>query len=68
MKATACIELDLIFPVKLIQNGKDNFTVVYGLQVKKNLNYAEAGKELGYSIMHALACESKLDNREKGER
>lgn len=53
--------------VKLEQNGVDNFTVTYGLQIKKNLDYGQASKELGECIMHHLACESLLDNREKGE-
>lgn len=69
MRTTLCFSLDnLAFPVKLEQQGIDRFTVTYGLQVKKNLSYNEAATELGASIMHALACDSLLDNREKGER
>ena len=56
------------WPIHLDQQGKDRFTVVYGLQVKKDLNYGEAASELGSCIMHALACEGKLDNRMKYER
>jgi len=68
MKETTCIKLDLAFPVSLIQTGRDRFTVTYGKQVKAGLTYGEAANELGGCIMHALACESKLDSRMKGER
>lgn len=54
--------------VVLIQNGIDNFTVKYGKSVKAGLSYNKAALNLGASIMHALACEGKLDNREKGEK
>ena len=64
-----CISLDnLAFPVKLEQQGIDQFTVTYGLQVKRRLSYNDAATELGASIMHALACDGLLDNREKGEQ
>ena len=33
-------------------------------QIKNNLTYAEAAAELGACIMHAAACEGKLDNGE----
>ena len=69
MKKTTCYEVTIAgFPIRLIQTGIDRFTVQYGLQVKKGLAYGEAAYELGGCIMHALACEEKLDNREKGER
>ncbi len=54
--------------VTLIQVGKDNFTVTYGLQVKKKLNYWQAATEYGQCIMHMLANRGKLDNRMKGEK
>ena len=54
-------------PIQLIQTGKDSFTVVYFKQVKKRLTYQQAACEYGACIMHALACEGKLDNRMKGE-
>lgn len=57
----------LAFPVTLYQNGVDNFTVEYGKQVRSGMNYAEAASELGKCIMHALSCDGKVDNREKGE-
>jgi hypothetical protein len=32
-----------------------------------NLDYCRAAAKLGESIMHAIACEGKLDNRTKTE-
>lgn len=64
-----CIELkELEYPVKVEQRGKDNFTVTYHLQVRKNLTYAEAAHEFGECVFHALACGGLLDNRAKGEK
>lgn len=61
MKRTICHELNLAgFTIQLVQYGKNNFTVIYGKQVKENLTYGEAAKEYGCAIMHALACEDKL--------
>lgn len=69
MKKTLCFELQYTaWPIKLEQTGKDSFTVTYGLQVKQRLTYGQAATELGACIMHALACDGKLDNRMKGER
>jgi hypothetical protein len=51
--------------VRLEQAGIDNFTVTYGKQVKSRLCYSDAALEYGACIMHALACEGKLDNRER---
>jgi hypothetical protein len=53
--------------IKLEQEsyGKTNpkrFKVTYGLQVKAGLTYAQAAKELGECLMHALANEGKIDN------
>lgn len=56
------------FDIVLSQRGKDNFTVTYGRQVDRGLTYGQACGKLGQAIMHALACEGKLDNRERGER
>lgn len=53
--------------VKVTQTGIDRFTVTYGLQVKKGLNYEQAAREFGYCVFHALACDGMLDNRERGE-
>lgn len=54
--------------IALHQRGRDNFTVIYGSQVRDRLDYGEAAAELGECIMHALACEGQLDNRLKGEK
>ena len=42
--------------------GRKLFTVTYGLQVKSKLSYAQACKELGQCLFHALACEVLIDN------
>lgn len=69
MKKTTCFEInDLAFQIKLEQTGVDSFTVTYGKHVTPKLSYGSAATELGASIMHALACEQKLDNRHAGQR
>ena len=55
-------------PIELHQQGRDRFSVRYGLQLKTGLSYAAAASELGACIMHDLACDGLLDNRSKGER
>lgn len=40
----------------------NSFEVQYGAEVWPKLTYAEATAKLGEAIMHALACEFKLDN------
>lgn len=67
MKVTCWETNELGFPVRLDQRGRDNFRVVYGKQIYDHLTYGQAALKLGASIMHALACQGKLDNREKGE-
>lgn len=54
-------------PIALSQQAVDEFTVTYWKQVKQGLTYDKAAAELGGCIMHALACDSKIDNRESGE-
>jgi hypothetical protein len=54
----------LSFPVKLeqhIETGR--FRVTYGREVHNDLTYEQAGRHLGLSIMHALACDRRLDPR-----
>lgn len=64
MKKTNCINLpELDFGVSVDQTGVDRFTVTYGAEVHKGLNYTEAAKEFGLCVFHALACMGKLDNR-----
>jgi len=48
--------------VTLFQQGKNRFAVVYGLQIKQDLNYSDAAHEYGCCIMHALACIEKLEH------
>jgi hypothetical protein len=47
--------------ITLRKHSNNNFTVVYHKQVREGLTYADAAHELGECIMHALACEGKLD-------
>ncbi len=68
MKRTIVWETtQLAFPICLIQTGVDRFVVQYGKQVDSNLCYRDAASKLGEAIMHALACDDKLDNRTKEE-
>lgn len=46
--------------IELRQQGDDTFTVRYGLQLRRNLNYSQAAAELGSCIMHAAACDGLL--------
>ena len=65
-----CWTLDTIMgapDIALDQQGKDRFRVTYGQQVKAGLTYSQAATELGACIMHALACDGRLDNRARGE-
>lgn len=50
----------LAYDITLMQHGKDRFSVTYGAQVKTGLAYAEAAKELGECIMHALVCDGEV--------
>ena len=52
-------------PVELIQQGtSQRFTVRYFKQVRRDLSYAQAAKELGECIMHAAACDGMIRDRE----
>jgi hypothetical protein len=55
------------FNVEIYQRAPDNFTVRYGLQVKRRLDYSQAAHEFGLCVFHLLACDSRLDNRERGK-
>jgi len=48
------------FPIVLEVENLE-FQVTYGLQVHKGLSYSDAAHRLGCCILHALACEGKLD-------
>lgn len=43
--------------IELWRNGRDDFAVVYGLQIKEGLTYWSATKEIGSCIFHSLNCE-----------
>lgn len=45
--------------VTLVRQGK-LFAVVYGLQYKPHLDYADAAREYGQCVFHQLACENKI--------
>jgi hypothetical protein len=49
------------YTITLTQTSKRRYTVTYGLDETKNLTYNEAAERLGYCILHALACESKIE-------
>jgi hypothetical protein len=51
--------------IELAQTGIDQFTVRYFKQIKSGLTYSQAAREYGCCLMHWLACEGKLDNRER---
>lgn len=53
---------DTAFPIELSQQGKNRFTVTYGVQVEDNLTYSQACHYYGRALLHALACEGKIDN------
>lgn len=51
------------FPIILEQSERNKlFTVTYGQQVRRELNHSQAAQELGRCILHALACENKVDD------
>jgi len=53
---------DYDFPIVLESNRKcTQFRVTYGQQVRGNLTYSQAAKELGECLMHAIACTGALD-------
>jgi roadblock/LC7 domain-containing protein len=61
-KPSVCIVTSIIeqWPIQLIQNGANSFTVIYGKQIKRGLNYGQAATEYGACVMHALTCDGKI--------
>lgn len=56
----------LAFTVRIEQRGENGrFRITYGLQVKDGLTYADAAREFGECVFHALACEGRLGNQGK---
>jgi hypothetical protein len=53
--------------IRLTQQGINDFSVHYGVQVDAELRYEQAARRLGEAIMHHAACESRLDNRDYDE-
>lgn len=45
--------------IKVEKTSTLRFRVTYGLQVREQLYYAEAAKELGECIMHRAACQGR---------
>lgn len=52
--------LGFIYPVRLIQEKFDSYTVEAHTGKYCNLTYTEAGKKYGEAILYALAWERKL--------
>lgn len=52
------------YEINLLKNTKYDYIVQYGRQQYAPKYYAEAAEELGRCIMHALACEGKLNEEE----
>ena len=52
------------YPIILEQyeRATQRFKVTYGLQIKRNLDYAAAAEEFGLCYFHMLACEGKFDH------
>lgn len=61
-----CLKLDE-FDIELTQTGFDRFEVRYFKQIKGGLNYSQAASEFGGCVMHALACDGRLENRTAAE-
>lgn len=61
-----CFELPQ-HKIKLVQTDFDLFTVVYGRQIEDDLSYAQAARRLGSAIMHAAACDGRLDSDTREE-
>ena len=61
-----CFEIsNFAYPIRLVQIGANEFRVDYGVS-ETGGNYEQAALALGKSIMHALACDSKLDCERMG--
>ena len=52
------------YEITLQQNSKGEFIVSYGYQQYKTDSYKQAAKEIGVCILHALACEGKIEVKE----
>lgn len=61
IKGDVCDDRDDL-SICLLQQSRHRFAVVYGLQVKTGLRYAQAAAEYGECVMHSLACRGKIRN------
>lgn len=50
------------YTISLTQRGRNSFRVQYGQEVRDERTYEAAARDLGECIMHALACEGKINN------
>ena len=57
-------EFEAAFPIRIEQSesGMRLFKVTYGKQVRSQLTYADAAREFGQCMFHAMACDGLLDN------
>lgn len=62
MQVVQNFEIPGQFPVKLEQRASGAFRVTYGAEVKDNLTYSEAAEQMGYCLMHAMACNSLIND------
>jgi len=51
---------DLDYPILLLQEGNDRFSVVYGQQAKTGLGYSAAKEKFADCLFHALALAGKF--------
>jgi hypothetical protein len=54
----------IAYGIKLEQRADCTFRLTYGVEVRDHLNYGDAADALGRSMLHALSCDGKIDNRE----
>lgn len=53
------------FPIRLYQHATrkhGSFSVQYGKQLWRGINYEDAAARLGEALMHDLSCQSLVDN------
>ena len=53
---TATFHSHLDTPVTIKWTKRGRYVVEYGRQVKSDLSYIEAARELGECILHSMAC------------
>lgn len=64
------VPTDIVFEtgdtlVQLRQFKNKQFRVTYGQDTRDDLGYRDAAHNLGYCLMHALACAGRIDNEGK---